>query len=137
MKISSYGIREVGLAMALVGALVSTSARAAGDPCREWQDEHAMWRSEVVRLYLNGASQRALDEAVFELVQREAYLTSCPASVPAARPVMVGWRLVDRSPDDYASAVVESLLEQAGFDLSLRSLVGRESQEVRRARAVR
>ena len=96
-----------------------------------------MWRSEVVRLYLNGASQRALDEAVFELVQREAYLTSCPASVPAARPVMVGWRLVDRSPDDYASAVVESLLEQAGFDLSLRSLVGRESQEVRRARAVR
>jgi hypothetical protein len=137
MKISRYGIREVGLAMALVGALASTSARAAGDPCREWQDEHATWRSEVVRLYLRGASQRALDEAVFELVQREAYLTSCPASVPVARPVMVGWRLVDRSPDDYASAVVESVLEQAGFDLSLRSLVGGESREVRRARAAR
>ena len=137
MKFTRLGIREVGLAMALVGALVSTGALAAGDPCREWQDEHAKWRAEVVRLYLNGASQRALDEAVFELVQREAYLTSCPTSVPAVRPVMVGWRLVDRSPDDYASAVVESVLEQAGFDLSLRSLVGGGAREVRRARAMR
>ena len=39
----------------------------------------------MVKRYLGRAPQRELDEAVFELLQREAYLTSCDQSVRAAR----------------------------------------------------
>jgi hypothetical protein len=76
----------------------------------------------VVRLYLGGAPQRELDTALFEMFQREAYLTSCDTSVQAGRGDMVGWRLVGRPPEDYGSAVLESVLERAGFDVGLRSL---------------
>ena len=100
---------------------VATSAGAESETCREWQDEHAAWKARVLRLALVDAPRRSLDDALFELVQREAYLTSCPARVDAQRPGMVGWRLVDRSPEEYSSAVVESVLEQGGFDLDLRS----------------
>jgi hypothetical protein len=97
-------------------------AMAQGDACREWRREHESWKIETLRRHLHGAPQRAVDEAVFELLQREAYLTACPTSAGQARVELVGWRLVDRAPEAYASAVAESLLEQAGFDLSLAGL---------------
>jgi hypothetical protein len=105
------------LVLVLVGA-----APAAADPCGEWLDEHREWKAEVVHRYLTDASQRELDEAVFELIQREAYLTSCPAPVAVQRDQMVGWRLVERDGDEFASAVVASVLELGGFDLELRHL---------------
>jgi hypothetical protein len=80
------------------------------------------WKTEVVRRYLHGAPQREVDDAIFEMLQREAYLTSCDVSVAAARGELVGWRLVGRMPEEYGSAVLESVLERAGFDLGLRSL---------------
>ena len=95
-------------------------AHAVSETCREWLREHDEWKARVLGRVLAGAPPRAVDEAVFELVQREAYLTSCPARVDAQRPRMIGWRLVDRSPDEYADAVVESVLEEAGFALDLR-----------------
>lgn len=98
------------------------TALASSDSCREWQREHTTWKIETLRRHLGGAPQRSVDEAVFELLQREAYLTSCPSPAGQAREEMVGWRLLDRAPDEYASAVAESLLEQAGFDLSLAGL---------------
>ena len=76
----------------------------------------------MLRRYLRGAPEREVDAAVFELLQREAYLTSCEVSVEGGRDKLVGWRLVGRTPDEYGSAVAESVLERAGFDLSLRSL---------------
>ena len=109
----------------------ATSAGAVSDTCREWQDEHAEWKARVLHLALVDAPRRALDEALFELVQREAYLTSCPARVDAQRPEMIGWRLVDRSPEEFPSAIVESVLEQGGFDLDLR---GRFARVLRTAR---
>ena len=51
----------------------------------------------------------------------EAYLTSCDVSVAGARSALLGYRLVARQPDRYGPALMESLLEQAGFDTSLRS----------------
>ena len=42
------------------------------ETCREWLQEHEDWRVEVVGLYLRGGSQRELDGAVFELLQRES-----------------------------------------------------------------
>jgi hypothetical protein len=107
------------LAAAAAGA---APAAASGDSCREWREEHAQWEVQVVRLYLHGAAQRELDEAVFEMLQREAYLTSCDSSLQVARGEMVGWRLAGRTPEEYGSAVLESLLERAGFDVGLRSL---------------
>lgn len=111
----------VGVALA---AAVGAPAAAEGEACREWWGEHRGWKAEVVRRYLAGAPQRELDAAVFELMQREAWLTSCEQSTERARDGLVGWRLVDRLPEDFAGAVVESLLDRAGFDLGLRSLIG-------------
>ncbi len=113
-----------GMGAALVAALIGVGppARAEDDACREWRGEHAHWRAEAVSRYLRGAPQSALDAAVFELLQREAWLTSCKVPVHTARDAHVGWRLVDRDADEYGAAVVESLLAQAGFDLALGAL---------------
>jgi hypothetical protein len=114
--------RGVGGAALLASLLVAGAAGAASDSCREWRFEHREWKIETLRRYLHGAPQREVDAAVFELLQREAYLTSCEVSVEGGRDEWVGWRLVGRTPEDYGSAVVESILERAGFDLGLRSL---------------
>jgi len=106
--------------VALASALGAGSARAASETCREWSREHEQWKARVVGLALAEAPQHEIDSAVFELMQREAYLTSCPARVDAQRPHLVGWRLVGLSPDEYAGAVIDSVLEESGFDLELR-----------------
>ena len=112
-----------GAASALVLAasfLGANAVFAANDSCREWQKEHCQWKAEAMRLYLRHEPQREVDAAIFEMLQREAYLTSCDVSVQGSRDAMVGWRLVGRTPDDYAGAVLEAVLESAGFDLDLR-----------------
>jgi hypothetical protein len=116
--------RRGGVAGAVLTAslLAASSTGAAGDSCREWRLEHRGWKTEALRRYLRGAPEREVDAAVFELLQREAYLTSCEISVEGGRDELVGWRLVGRTPEEYGSAVAESVLGRAGFDLSLRSL---------------
>jgi hypothetical protein len=120
------GACGAGLAAAL---LLGGAAQAGSDSCREWRLEHCTWKAESMRRYLTGAPQRELDAAIFEMLQREAYLTSCDISVEGSRGVLVGWRLVGRSPDEYGSAVVESVLERAGFDVGLREQLGDELRE--------
>lgn len=111
-------------AAALALALVAGAATAESDPCREWVVEHDHWKKEVVGRYLSPVPQEDLDKAVFELLQREAYLTSCDESVRAGRAERVAWRMLDRLPDEYAAAVVESVLDSAGYDLALDELRG-------------
>ena len=101
--------------------LAAFGAQAGGDSCREWHKEHCEWKARAMQRYLRGAPQRELDAAVFEILQREAYLTSCDVSARVSRSEMVGWRLVARTPDEYGSAVLESVLERSGFDVDLRS----------------
>ena len=109
-------------AAALVAAIVGADVARAGDEsCRQWLREHCDWKAKTISRYLRGAPQRELDAAVFELLQREAYLTSCDVSARASRGALVGWRLVGRTPDDFGSAVLESVLERSGFDVGLRS----------------
>lgn len=118
-----FGRRAVA-AWVFVGAGLTAAAPASADSCREWQAEHRQWKTEVVRRYLDGSSRRDLDTAVFEMLQREAYLTSCDLPVSRARQTLVGWRLVGLGPDDYGRAVVESLLAEAGLELQVRSWFG-------------
>ena len=113
------------LAFAAAAALGPHAARAAEEPCREWRVEHRRLTGEVLRAWLAGAPQRELDASVFELLQREAWLTSCDLPDEAAREELVGWRLVGRAPDDYGAAIVESVLERAGFDPALRHMFRR------------
>lgn len=108
----------------LVGAGLVAATPAQADSCREWRVEHHEWKSEAVRRYLDGSPGKALDNAVFEMLQREAYLTSCNMPVRRARQAFVGWRLVGRAADEYGRAVVESLLEEAGMDLAVRNWFG-------------
>ena len=114
-------IATVGLC-ALAAATTGSpgAARAGNDSCKEWRQEHCRWKIEAMRRYLRGAPQRELDEAIFELLQRETYLTSCDLPVQAARADLVGWRLATRLPDEYGQAVVESVLESGGFEAELR-----------------
>ena len=121
-KSKRWGITGAALAASLASLLIASSAGAAGDSCREWRLEHRSWKIEALRRYLRGAPEREVDAAVFELLQREAYLTSCEISVEGGRDELVGWRLVGRTPEEYGSAVAESVLGRAGFDLSLHSL---------------
>jgi hypothetical protein len=116
-----FGWGVAGVASIL--AVLVAGGADADDPCREWRLEHRDWKARALQRYLLGAPQRAVDEAVFELLQREAYLTSCDVPVQGARDALVGWRLVGRLPEDYGSAVVESVLEGAGFDVGLRDLL--------------
>jgi hypothetical protein len=118
-----FGCRAVA-AWVLVGAGLTAAAPATADSCREWRIEHGQWKGEVVRRYLDGSPEKALDTAVFEMLQREAFLTSCDLPVGAARESFVGWRLVDHAPDEYGRIVVESLLEEAGMTLDVRSWFG-------------
>ncbi len=111
--------RGIGGAMLAASLLFGGSAAADPESCREWRAEHTRWKTRALKLYLRGAPQTELDAAVFEVRQREAYLTSCEVSVRHGRDDLVGWRLVDRLPDEYGSAVAESVLERAGFDLEL------------------
>ena len=115
-------LRMVVLAVATAVALWDMAAGAASPTCRDWQAEHRTWKARTVQLYLDGSPQRELDAALFELVQREAWLTACDLSIEGARAELVGWRLVDRAPDEYGAAVLESVLVRAGMDLALRSL---------------
>ena len=102
--------------------LLWAGVAGAAESCREWRDEHGYWKVQAARRALGAAPRHELDTAVFELLQREAYLTSCEVSVRGARADLVGWRLLGRAPDEYGSAVLESLLERGGFDLDLRRL---------------
>jgi hypothetical protein len=120
---SGFG-RRAAAAWVLVGAGLTAAAPASADSCREWGLEHQHWKSEVVRRWLDGSPERELDTAVFELLQREAYLTSCALPLRPARERFVGWRLVDRAPDEYGRAVIESLLEESGMSLDVRSWFG-------------
>lgn len=125
--------RLAALAAAGLATGVAAAASAASDPCRDWEDEHTDYKARVVHGYLTSAPQGQLDADVFELIQREAYLTSCPDSVAAERSHRVGWRLVGLGTDGYAGAVVDSVLEQGGFALDLRPLFGEPPREPRRA----
>ena len=108
---------------ALVSGLVGSGMASANvDTCREWRAEHRRWKTEALTRVLLGAPQRDLDGAIFELLQREAYLTSCEISLEGGRDELVGWRLMGRPAEEYGRAVAESLLERAGFDLDLEPL---------------
>jgi len=115
----------VALTVALMAALLGGgAAHADDDTCRVWLREHCDWKAKAISRYLKGAPQRELDVAIFEMLQREAYLTSCEVSAQVSRAPMVGWRLVGRTPDDYGSAVLESVLERTGLDMDLRQELG-------------
>jgi hypothetical protein len=116
MRIARGWLAAAGIALLWAGGA------GAAESCREWRDEHAYWKARAAERVLAGAPQHELDTAVFELLQREAYLTSCEVSVQGARADLVGWRLLGRAPDEYGSAVLESLLERGGLDLDLRRL---------------
>lgn len=121
--------RGVGGA-ALVLSLLASPSAGAEDSCREWRGEHGEWKIEALRRYLKGAPQPEVDSALFELLQREAYLTSCETSVQGGRDELVAWRLVDREPQDYGSAVAESVLDRAGFDVDLRDLFAKRAPDL-------
>ncbi len=110
------------LALSLGLSLLVAALPASADSCRDWIREHFDWKSEVARRYLGGAPTPALDAAVFELLQREAYLSSCELPVRDARRRLVGWRLVDHTPDDYPRLVVASLVASAGTELDVERL---------------
>ncbi|MDJ0847643.1 MAG: hypothetical protein QNK04_04575 [Myxococcota bacterium] len=129
-KAGKLGIRGIGGAVLAAGLLFSGSAGADPESCREWRMEHTRWKTRALKLYLRGAPQTELDSAVFEVLQREAYLTSCEVSVRHGRDDLVGWRLVGRLPDEYGSAVAESVLERAGFDLGLDEIFAARPQRV-------
>lgn len=116
--------RSAWIAAVAAALWLAAPAGAVSESCREWREEHREWKVRSLHLFLTGASRESLDAAIFEMVQREAYLTSCPVSVSAARRELVGWRLVERPPDEYGNAVLESLLAQAGFELDLRRHFG-------------
>jgi hypothetical protein len=106
----------------LAGTLAASAATAEPDSCREWRQEHGRWKAETVRRYLTGASQTSLDEALFEVLQREAFLTSCEMPMDRARATLIGWRLVGRTPDEFADAVLEAVLARSGLDPELSSV---------------
>ena len=116
--------RNGWLRLLLAGAFILSAGSAQADTrsCREWRHEHREWKTEVLRRYLHAAPQASVDDAVFELLQREAWLTSCDVSVRVGRDELVGWRLAGRVPDEYGNAVVESILERAGFEVTLHEL---------------
>ena len=115
--------RLLALAAICMGLLAISATRARADnSCREWTQEHWQIKSQIVRLYLSKAPQDALDAAVFELLQREAYMTSCDAREVVARSHQLGWRMLDRDADEYGAIVIESLLVEAGLDLTLGGL---------------
>jgi hypothetical protein len=118
--------RRAAAAWVLVGAGLTAAAPASADgaSCREWSAEHQAWKAETVRRYLEAAPREVLDTAVFELLQREAFLTSCDLPVSRAREAFVGWRLVGLAPDEYGRAVVQSLLAESGLTLDVRSWFG-------------
>ena len=133
-RIVTIVLAGVGL---VAGLLAATGASADSESCREWRGEHREWKTTVLRRTLRGAPQSALDDAVFELLQREAWLTSCDVSVQVGRDELVGWRLAGRLPDEYANAVLESVLERAGFDVRLRGLFDEPAPTVANARSFR
>jgi hypothetical protein len=114
--------RNRGVGGTLLVALLfwAGGASAQPDSCRDWRNEHRQWKIETLRRSLHGAPQADIDAAVFELLQREAYLTSCETSLEGGRDDLIGWRLVGRLSDEYGTAVMESVLERAGFTLDLR-----------------
>ncbi len=115
-------------ALGLAVLLLASEGALAQDTCRQWREEHHDLSVTVVRLYLTGGGRHALDEALFELLQREAYLTSCATSLVRARDRLVGWRLVGRSADEYAAAVVDTVLVRAGFPGHLRDYLGADAE---------
>lgn len=133
MKMGTRIARGIGGTALAAGWLLAGSAAADNESCREWRQDHLGWKTETVRRYLNGAPPREVDAAVFEVLQREAYLTSCEISVRNGRDELVGWRLVDRTAEEYGTVVVESVLERAGFDLSLESIFSAPRERVAKA----
>jgi hypothetical protein len=126
-------VRRIGSGVggaALAAGVLVAGAAAADESCREWRSEHRRWKTVALRHYLRGAPQRELDAAVFEVLQREAYLSSCEVSVEGGLADLVGWRLVGRDPAEYGSAVAESVLERAGFDVGLQSLFQRRPERI-------
>ncbi len=119
--------RSVTTIAALCAALLGSAAaappsRADSDACREWRVEHREWKVEALQAFLRSRPRASQDETLFEVLQREAYLTSCDPNLRATRAEMVGWRLVGRSADEYPVALTESVLAAGGFDLELRHL---------------
>jgi len=114
---------SVAAVVAMLAAVASPGlARGETDACVEWRVEHRDWKIEALQATLRGRPQAAIDETIFEVLQREAYLTSCETAVPVARAEWIGWRLAERSPDQYGAALLETVLAQGGFDFELAEL---------------
>ena len=111
------------------GAAASAAGPGVSPACREWRSEHHHWSARALGRILVAAPQASVDAALLEVLQRETYLTSCPVSVAGARFELIGWRLVGRTPDAFAGALIESVLERAGIELDLRRRL-RVSSEV-------
>jgi hypothetical protein len=117
--------RNIVLASSAIAAwILLFGGSASAEPCHEWEHEHRTGKATVAHLYLQNAPQEELDAAMFGLLRTEALLSSCQIPVSVARCEMIGWRLVGRFPSEYGSAVLESLLEQAGLDLTLQDRFG-------------
>ena len=84
------------------------------DACRDWRVEHTEWKIEALQAFLRSRPRAAQDETIFEVLQREAYLTSCDPDLRATRSEMIGWRLVGRSLDEYPVVLTESVLGASG-----------------------
>jgi hypothetical protein len=117
------GRRWIAAGLVLVALGWVGQPSLASETCREWWREHQNWKAKALAFYLSDASQRELDAAMFEVVQLEAYLTVCEGAPPGKRARLVSQRTVGRPVDEYAATVAESLLEQAGLDLSLESVL--------------
>lgn len=104
----------------LVGvAALGFSSMAQADSCDDWRDEHADWKAKALAMRLRNAPQPETDRVMFEMLQREAYLSSCDLPSAVVRGDLVGWRLVERDRLDLSDAVLDSVLERAGFELDL------------------
>ena len=101
---------------------LATPGQADSDACRDWRVEHGDWKIEALQAFLRSRPRAAQDETMFEVLQREAYLTSCDPDLRVTRSEMVGWRVVGRSPDESPVVLVESVLVAGGFDIELRRI---------------
>ncbi len=104
----------------ILAVALSFAVPATADSCRDWTREHQAMKAKAIRLYLQGAPSGELDALLFDLLQHEAYLTSCNIPARVARCQMIGWRLADRPTADFARAPLESVLEDAGFPVDMR-----------------
>jgi hypothetical protein len=103
--------KAVNLMAIVLAVLLAMATGASADTCDKGSDELEVRIARIAILRVQGRPQREIDEAVFEALRRGILVTGCPGA--SRRAEALGRQLLDLDPAEYATAILQMLVDES------------------------